>query len=393
MTEETDSINPNIKFGNIETGDMVSSSTVLKAYRIVREQGRAKELFNHMTHVGQCNFIGENTIFDGVRDAPEKLAKRLVELSDEIRAKIAEQKMQWFDFGRLTEVNRSFRNPKGFQPYDVLELVSDNQEIGKRVLYCYPVLEKSHPINVPHFRNRRKKDVLLNTKVAVFGNDTFFLDYRAFTDDLDLTTLAPVTTVDEVSRETEAVGDLARMFQQAEEKEKQTKNEIAGLRASLDEAQAFSIMAYEDQLAGLKREINEEWKANVDRLGDEGDLEGKTFTVYFKGRHPFESLAKRYRENLGGAAHWKVICKRHEVGNIYSCVKENEPENEYLIALGKDDTNHVFAFSFFSKVGKKWIDEEMKYVKATDTRLSAYDLFQVYDKVSAVFEAKKKARG
>jgi hypothetical protein len=32
------------------------------------------------------------------------------------------------------------------------------------------------------------------------------------------------------------------------------------------------------------------------------------------------------RENLDGIPNWEVLCKRHEFENIYTCVKENDPD-------------------------------------------------------------------
>lgn len=396
MTEDIPESTLNMKMGNIATGDMVSRDTTIEATNILRHEGRYQEIFGAMNFAMMMKYFAEDVRFDGLRENPTALANKAIEIADEIRLLIAQQNMKWFDFGRLESIQTEYVElVKDKVKAQVLKLTSADKTLGERVLYNHTDrLSTNHPANVAFARNRRKRGVLVNTRVAVYGNERVFLDYIAHPDGLDLDALPPVLHVNEISSDTEAIETIAEMFHQAEEKEKQTKNEIAGLRASLDEAQAFSIMAYEDQLAGLKREVNEEWKANVDRLGDEGDLEGKTFTVYFNGRHPFESLATRYRENLGGVPNWKVLCKRHEVGNLYIIVKETDPDKEYLIALGKDNVNHVFAFSFFSKVGKKWIEEEQKHIGATDKKkLTAYDLFQVYDKVSAKFGLNKKATG
>lgn len=371
-----------------ESGEETSLSVAQDAFRYIRRLGiSTNEIFPGMNRSMMHRYFGSDERFAGLRDDPLKLADKAIEIAEGWKRQIAAQKMQWFDFGRLQSANyRAKSKITGSRGYSII-IQSSDPNIGERSL-----LEIESVYN-PYWRNRQKIEVLLNAKVTVFGNDEVFLDFRALQDDLDLNSIAPVRAFPDISNQRDAVDGLALMFKQAEIKEQTNLEELQSLRTDLEEAQAFSLAAYEDQLAGLQREVNQDWQDNLDRLADEGPLENKRFTVYFKGRHPFETLAKRYRENLGGVPNWKVMCKRHEFGNVYACVKETEPDKEYLIALGKDETNHVFAFTFFSKIGKKWIDEEKKYVKATDTKLTAYDLFQVYDKVSAKFDLKKRARG
>jgi len=305
--------------------------------------------------------------FKETLDDPSILAAHVAKVSKERTEAFAKLEMQWFDFGILADC---------YRVENATIIKSDRIDTGIRVLANLSLSK------LGGFQSQQRGDLLRGTHIAVYGNEHEFLDFTSMPQDGNLLSLKPIKSFSDFTNQKQAMAGLQG-----------AAKETLSLKARLDEAQGFALAAYEDQLAGLVREVNEEWKANVDRLGDEGDLEGKKFTVYFNGRHPFESLAKRYRENLGGVPNWKVLCKRHEVGNIYTIVKETDPDKEYLIALGKDNVNHVFAFSFFSKVGKKWIDEEKKHLKATDTKLTAFDLFQVYDKVSAVFEAKKKARG
>lgn len=333
--------------------------------------GATRERFRKLNEFMDANNVPTDNIsmmdlrqwvedFKDTLDDPSIMAAHVAKVSKERTDAFAKLEMKWFDFGILADF---YRLENG------IVIQSDRKDIGVRVMASLGFSVGGR------FKSDKRGELLQGTHIAVFGSDTEFLDFTSMPQDGNLLSLKHIKSFSDFTNQQQAMAGLQG-----------AAKETLSLKARLDEAQGFALAAYEDQLAGLVREVNEEWKANVDRLGEEGDLEGKTFTVYFKGRHPFESLAKRYRENLGGVPNWKVLCKRHEVGNIYTVVKETDPDKEYLIALGKDDVNHVFAFSFFSKFGKKWINEEQKHIGATDNKkLTAYDLFQVYDKVSAKF--------
>jgi hypothetical protein len=156
-------------------------------------------------------------------------------------------------------------------------------------------------------------------------------------------------------------------------------------------AEGYDLAVYQDQLLGLVEQVNEEWANNVDRLIGEGDVVGAEVTVYFNGPHPKQTLAKRYREDLQGAANWKMVVKKKVKGNTY-VLKNVITSKEYLMCIGKDKRGHIFAYNFLSFEGQDWIDAERAISPPTsqDSKKKTYDFYQVYDKCKAYCEEKKK---
>ena len=167
---------------------------------------------------------------------------------------------------------------------------------------------------------------------------------------------------------------------------------------ALHDLQTLSLLEYIDQLEGLVFEINEDWKANVARLDAEGDLIGKEIEVYFKGPHPKETFGYRCRENLGNTPKWKVTVRDKQGTNKYLVRQNFAPYKDYLMALGKDEVQHIFAFNYLSKKGKQWFDAEkaLAVPRWKIRKMSLEELYQYHDDIEKKMlemRAEMKARG
>jgi len=167
---------------------------------------------------------------------------------------------------------------------------------------------------------------------------------------------------------------------------------------ALHDLQTLSLLEYIDQLEGLVFEINEDWKANVARLDAEGDLIGKEIEVYFKGTHPKETFGYRCRENLGNTPKWKVTVRDKQGTNKYLVRQNFAPYKDYLMALGKDEVQHIFAFNYLSKKGKAWFDAEkaLAVPRWKIRKMSLEELYQYHDDIEkkmSEMKADMKARG
>lgn len=164
----------------------------------------------------------------------------------------------------------------------------------------------------------------------------------------------------------------------------------------LTDEQKLSIADYQDQLDGLIEEVNENWNANVDRLDAEGDLKGRVFSVYFNSVHPQQTLRMRYKQDLAGTAQWRIKVLERLKGNKFRVEQDFEPRQQYLMCLGKDDRNHIFAYNFLSFKGMKWKDAEdaVGPPKSKINQMTKEQLYEYYDKIdNYIAERKKRASG
>ena len=178
--------------------------------------------------------------------------------------------------------------------------------------------------------------------------------------------------------------------------EEASAEQIKALRQQIDENDELTILEYQDQLAGLVREVNEKFDRNLKLLAAQGQLEGEEIDLYFNGPHPRVNLAMRYGEDLMGRPKWRVAIKKHQGGNKYLIKRLTPPHNEYEIGLGfSDDDNHFFTFTFFNKRwGRKWMyaEQELGPPKSQLNRMRTYELIEVHHKINAHFEKKGPER-
>ncbi len=233
-------------------------------------------------------------------------------------------------------------------------------------------------------------------KTSGFVFDPSQLDYDQEQDPADEFYTAEMAEIDELHFEIDAIKEQAEWGTMSHERQLRKKDQ------ALHEMQTLSLLEYIDQLEGLVREINADWKEDVKRLDAEGDLIGKQIDVYINGAHPRETFAIRCREDLGTTAKWRVVVKKKFGFNKYLVQQDFSPHKKYLMCLGKDKKNHIFAFSFLSTFGYDWADTETKLhdtgaISWSSIRgMSTQQRYKVHDQIKTamgIAKAKKKARG
>lgn len=175
------------------------------------------------------------------------------------------------------------------------------------------------------------------------------------------------------------------------------EREVRKKQEKIQQMETQGLWDYLDQLDGLGHEVNEEWKKVTSDLEAEGDLTGRTFEVYFNNKHPGQYLSLRYKESLQGAPKWNVYCHGRKSGNQYWISPTHAKDKRYLVALGKDNKGHIFAFTFLSPHSFEWrtLEEKLGPAKSEIGKMPALKLFQFNDKITkAMIEnRKKKASG
>ena len=138
--------------------------------------------------------------------------------------------------------------------------------------------------------------------------------------------------------------------------------------------------------------LDPEFADDLERLLAKGNLVGREIEVYLYGKHPKGYLALRYRISSS-----KLILKvRNKVPNEindYDC--EFGPDAKLIrLSMCVDKNDHFYARTFKRKEGDLWKKAEKAYGPGSERirNMTAYDLFQYYDRIEGYIQSEKKGQ-